>query len=322
MRVIILIAGAVGVLAGFGLLAYALMQGGSIAAFAAALPVAVCIFGGLGLIGLASVMGQLEDLAVARGPVAVSAPAVASAAPAVVTAPLPAPKKAGDKADEKKPDEKKTGKEVPPLTPPHGAAPEPTVPPLPDAVTAGERPAPDFADSLASALDVEAPGTPSGTTRLDTPPPAKQQTPEELAIAKAAALSGAPRTAPLPPPPVKSPSLAPEPGADKAPPVSLTPEPSADKAPDIIVRPPDGPSQAPALGGVSRDDSVASAPASIATNVEAPPERAGPSILKSGIIENMAYTLYSDGSVDAELPEGKMHFASIAEWRSYMRGEG
>lgn len=45
----------------------------------------------------------------------------------------------------------------------------------------------------------------------------------------------------------------------------------------------------------------------------------GPQVLKAGVIEGMAYTLYSDGSVDAELPEGTRHFASIAEWRSYLR---
>jgi hypothetical protein len=42
-------------------------------------------------------------------------------------------------------------------------------------------------------------------------------------------------------------------------------------------------------------------------------------VLKSGVIEGMAYTLYSDGSVDAELPEGLKHFASISEWRAHLR---
>lgn len=52
------------------------------------------------------------------------------------------------------------------------------------------------------------------------------------------------------------------------------------------------------------------------------PKDATPTILKSGVIEGMAYTLYSDGSVEAELPQqGTMRFASIAEWRAYVRGE-
>ncbi|HEX2216535.1 MAG TPA: hypothetical protein VHG27_07595 [Xanthobacteraceae bacterium] len=50
----------------------------------------------------------------------------------------------------------------------------------------------------------------------------------------------------------------------------------------------------------------------------AKPEGA-PTVLKSGVIEGMAYTLYSDGSVDAELPEGTIRFASISEWRAHLR---
>jgi len=46
---------------------------------------------------------------------------------------------------------------------------------------------------------------------------------------------------------------------------------------------------------------------------------AQPTVLKSGVIEGMAYTLYSDGSVEAELPQGTMRFGSIAEWRVHMR---
>jgi hypothetical protein len=41
-------------------------------------------------------------------------------------------------------------------------------------------------------------------------------------------------------------------------------------------------------------------------------------ILKSGVIDEMAYTLYSDGSIEAELPQGIMRFGSIAELRGYL----
>jgi len=50
-----------------------------------------------------------------------------------------------------------------------------------------------------------------------------------------------------------------------------------------------------------------------------PQPAAGPQVLKSGVIEGMAYTLYADGSVEAELPDGTRHFASIADWRAYLR---
>jgi len=42
------------------------------------------------------------------------------------------------------------------------------------------------------------------------------------------------------------------------------------------------------------------------------------SILKSGVIDGMAYTLYTDGSIEAQLPKGMMRFASIDELRNYL----
>jgi hypothetical protein len=45
---------------------------------------------------------------------------------------------------------------------------------------------------------------------------------------------------------------------------------------------------------------------------------AGVSILKSGVVEGMAYTLYSDGSIEAELPEGSVRFGSITELRNHI----
>ena len=47
-------------------------------------------------------------------------------------------------------------------------------------------------------------------------------------------------------------------------------------------------------------------------------ERYAISILKSGVVDGMAYTLYSDGSIEAEMPQGTMRFASIAELRAYL----
>ena len=45
---------------------------------------------------------------------------------------------------------------------------------------------------------------------------------------------------------------------------------------------------------------------------------ARPVVLKSGVIEGMAYTLYADGSIDAELAEGTVKFNSIPELRSHL----
>jgi hypothetical protein len=41
-------------------------------------------------------------------------------------------------------------------------------------------------------------------------------------------------------------------------------------------------------------------------------------ILKSGVVDGMGYTLYIDGSIEAELPQGTLRFASINELRSHL----
>lgn len=45
-------------------------------------------------------------------------------------------------------------------------------------------------------------------------------------------------------------------------------------------------------------------------------------IYKSGVVEGMAYTLYTDGSIDAELPEGTTRFASLADLRAHLAARG
>ena len=66
------------------------------------------------------------------------------------------------------------------------------------------------------------------------------------------------------------------------------------------------------------------APAQDTAPVEEPAEPAkssepyAVSILKSGVVDGMAYTLYSDGSIEAEMPQGTMRFASITELRAYL----
>jgi hypothetical protein len=41
-------------------------------------------------------------------------------------------------------------------------------------------------------------------------------------------------------------------------------------------------------------------------------------ILKSGVIDGMAYTLYVDGSIEAELPQGTVRFASVDALRAHL----
>ncbi len=41
-------------------------------------------------------------------------------------------------------------------------------------------------------------------------------------------------------------------------------------------------------------------------------------VLKSGVVDGMAYSLYSDGSIEAQLPEGMMRFGSIDQLRAHL----
>jgi hypothetical protein len=47
-------------------------------------------------------------------------------------------------------------------------------------------------------------------------------------------------------------------------------------------------------------------------------EKPPAAILKSGVVDGMGYTLYVDGSIEAELPDGTLHFASINELRTHL----
>jgi hypothetical protein len=42
------------------------------------------------------------------------------------------------------------------------------------------------------------------------------------------------------------------------------------------------------------------------------------SVVKSGVVDAMAYSLYSDGSIEAQLPEGTVRFESIDELRAHL----
>jgi hypothetical protein len=83
------------------------------------------------------------------------------------------------------------------------------------------------------------------------------------------------------------------------------------------------------VGGVEAEagpkvEDVQSQPDQAVSVQDPPPESTPPqeppatAILKSGVVEGMAYTLYSDGSIEAELPNGTVRFGSIAELRAHI----
>ena len=66
----------------------------------------------------------------------------------------------------------------------------------------------------------------------------------------------------------------------------------------------------------------AAPPAPPAAEPVAAPEEPRVTVLKSGVVDGMAYSLYSDGSIEAQMPEGMMRFASIDELRSHLDQRG
>ena len=86
------------------------------------------------------------------------------------------------------------------------------------------------------------------------------------------------------------------------------------------MRPPEPPAASRRPPPRSPSTFVEAAPPLPAPEPEAPPavEQAPVTVLKSGIVDGMAYSLYSDGSIEAQMPEGMMRFASIDELRAHL----
>lgn len=108
--------------------------------------------------------------------------------------------------------------------------------------------------------------------------------------------------------PPQTPAESPEP---EAPPASFDdawPKPDRMRSPEppAARRPPSRPA--------STFEPAAPPPAPEPPPAEQPPV----TVLKSGIVDGMAYSLYSDGSIEAQMPEGMMRFASIDELRAHL----
>jgi hypothetical protein len=71
----------------------------------------------------------------------------------------------------------------------------------------------------------------------------------------------------------------------------------------------------PKFEPTSHEGTEAAEPADAPAPVDEPRAVA---ILKSGVVDGMGYTLYVDGSIEAELPDGTLRFASINELRSHL----
>jgi hypothetical protein len=65
-------------------------------------------------------------------------------------------------------------------------------------------------------------------------------------------------------------------------------------------------------------EDAAAEPPQVTIDEPAAPTPASVSVLKSGVVEGRAYTLYSDGSIEAQFPQGMMRFGSITELRNHI----
>jgi hypothetical protein len=127
-------------------------------------------------------------------------------------------------------------------------------------------------------------GEPASATAVDLAPLARA--PEEPRAPAPAPVLPPP---PAPPPPPPAAAVPPPP---VAPPRPMTPRPAVPQpaAPQPVAK--------PAANGT--------------------PET---TVYKSGVIDGMAYTLFMDGAIEADLPQGRVKFASIDELQKYLTGK-
>jgi hypothetical protein len=83
-----------------------------------------------------------------------------------------------------------------------------------------------------------------------------------------------------------------------------------------VEKPPSGPTPGPSAAKPDQRPPVAPPPPAPASPAASQPRSVA--ILKSGVVDGMAYTLYVDGSIEAELPQGTLRFASIEDLRSHL----
>jgi hypothetical protein len=113
--------------------------------------------------------------------------------------------------------------------------------------------------------------------------------------------------------PPAAPAAPPPPESSEAPPVSFDdawPKSERARTPEALPRRSRTPSTFTEAGA-----NAAAADHPPAPRSEEPPPV---TVLKSGVVDGMAYSLYSDGSIEAQMPEGMMRFASIDELRSHL----
>jgi hypothetical protein len=248
---------------------------------------------GLILIGLAAAVDQLSQIAKALRPRAGARPTLQ---PQAVEQPFPAAARPGP-------------------FPVQAPIPAPGPPPMPAAPRAPVFAAQRVEEDAGELAPPEPAPSFSAIERLRSSLVRADRTPDEAAAVDAEA---APRAAPA------AANARAKPAANGAAPVDTLKKPPLDFLFRSKAREPQ-PEPFDAVWpkrGVRRSEEPAAAEAPI--DRPSPSEAPGPdetrpaAILKSGVVDGMAYTLYADGSIEAQLPQGTVRFGSIAELRSHI----
>lgn len=315
MSVLLFVVGAIAAVAGLGAIGYGipvrefsfgntLIVAGTIAAA-----------GGLIVIGIGAVVGHLRrisEMLAARSPAgAVSShetfepPAGAYAAPTPGRIPFP-PRPQSAAVREPPPP-------MPPAMPPPMQAPATAAAPVEDHPAAAAAPMLQNPDRPAAAV-------------------------EELHVAETEDVSLSPQQPTPPHVPVDTGELAPPPpprDSIDAPPIAEPHDEPEFEAPPWLSAPPPPPPPPPRAPQTSNFDAMwpsesrpTKRPVVEEPKPEPKPDLAPPpapeppsepvAILKSGVVDGMGYTLYVDGSIEAELPQGTLRFASINELRDHL----
>lgn len=257
---------------------------------------AVGLVGGAILIGLAAVLGELVRLGqslkqpvTAPQPAVEHAPEVAAPAPAVAREPVPEPRPAEVPA---------VVPVVVPATAPMAPAPTPAVEVSASAIERLRSSIPRPEKTVPEAEDT-VPLSPNG----QHPPhlePAAQIEPAPRSAGAAAVETREPRLDFL----FRSRSTRPAPQQESF--DALWPKRGREGQPD------------PRLEVARAPLGAAPSPAQVDPEPLPPPPQRSVAILKSGVVDGMAYTLYADGSIEAQLPRGTVRFGSIAELRAHI----
>jgi hypothetical protein len=152
-----------------------------------------------------------------------------------------------------------------------------------------------------TADQVEPPRKPAGEEKRGVPDPLNARASPSPAF-QAAAANGADRT-----PSIQAPAVSPPERLDTIRPSDHRPAEMTETSP---------PAEAPpsAGAGPGEEKSPPESPAEAALPGAVRPVR----ILKSGVINEVTYTLFSDGTIETQTPKGTQHFGSIDEFRRHL----